>query len=212
MERLQEDERRRIAREIHDELGQRLTALRLDLGLLRTDIRQRREKAAETRIGTMLGLIDETIATVRRLATDLRPAILDDFGLRAAVEQELATFSERTGIAFTLTVVPEDLTISGEVAAALYRIAKESLTNAARHSGATNIDVRLALAEGRIELELHDNGRGISKEEAESVNMLGLLGLRERAYAFGGEVVIDGIPGKGTRVFVSIPYETPRSG
>ena len=207
MEQIKENERRRIAREIHDELGQRLTALRLDLGLLRADLRQRRKRAAEARIQTMLNLIDETIATARRVATELRPAVLDDFGLRAAIEQELASFSERTGITFTLTVLPEDLTIGGEVADALYRIAKESLTNAARHSGATNIDVRLELIGQRVELELHDNGRGIGKDEASGVSTLGLLGLRERAYAFGGEVLIEGVAGQGTRVFVSIPYE-----
>jgi signal transduction histidine kinase len=207
MEQIKENERRRIAREIHDELGQRLTALRLDLGLLRSDLRQRKRNAVEARIQTMLNLIDETIATVRRVATELRPAVLDDFGLRAAIEQELATFSERTGITFALAVLPEDLAIGGEIAGALYRIAKESLTNAARHSGATRIDVRLELIGQRIELELRDNGRGISKDEAKSVSTLGLLGLRERAFAFGGEVEIEGIPGQGTRVFVSIPYE-----
>jgi signal transduction histidine kinase len=205
MNQIQENERRRIAREIHDELGQRLTALRLDLGMLRGDLRKAETVRAEGRIAAMLELIDETIATVRRVATELRPAILDDFGLRAAIEQEITTFAARTSIDVSLVVVPEDLAVDSDRATTIYRIIQESLTNIARHSGATHADLRVEARDRRIEVELRDNGRGIRPEELSDPLTLGILGLRERAYAFGGEVIIEGIADKGTRVFVSIP-------
>jgi len=203
MHQVQENERRRIAREVHDELGQRLTALRLDLGLLRTELRDTRSDAVERRIATMFDLIDETIATVRRVAMELRPAILDDFGFRAAVENELLAFTKRTGIQVAVSFRPDDLTLDSDRATALYRIVQEALTNVARHSGATRAECTIELRDGHVHAEIRDNGRGIT--EAESFSRLGLIGVRERAYSFGGTAVIEGAPGAGTRVSVAIP-------
>jgi PAS domain S-box-containing protein len=204
MNRVQEEERRRIARELHDELGQLLTALRLELGIMRRDLRKVTTVTLERKIAAMLDLADLTIKTVRRVATELRPAILDDFGLRAAVEHEVASFAERTGIDVRLTI-RNDENVDGDRATALYRIVQEGLTNVARHSGATRVDVRIEGLGTGIEIELRDNGRGITEAEVNSISALGLRGVRERAYALGGEAVIESAAGEGTRVFVSIP-------
>jgi signal transduction histidine kinase len=207
MNAVQETERRRIAREVHDEMGQRLTALRIDLGLLRTELRNGGGTSeAQQRVATMFELIDETIATVRRVATELRPAILDDFGFPAALENEICAFSKRTGIAATLTFEPEDLAIDSERATALYRIMQEALTNVSRHSGATRVACSIELHDHRIYAEVHDNGRGITEQE--SLTTLGLIGLRERALALGGQAVFTGVAGKSTRVSVWIPDES----
>jgi len=204
MHRIQENERRRISREVHDELGQLLTSLRLDLGLMRRELRNVPAAALEARIATMLDLVDLTIDTVRRVATELRPAVLDDFGLRAALEHERAAFVQRTGIDVKLSILHEEL-IDADRATALYRIVQESLTNVARHSGATRVDIRVEAEAGKVEAELRDNGRGITEAEVNGAGTLGLLGVRERAYALGGEAVIEAIPGDGTRVFVTLP-------
>jgi PAS domain S-box-containing protein len=204
MNHLQEEQRRLIARELHDELGQLLTSLRLDLGMLRRELRSVPAAMLEKRINGMVDLVDTTIKTVQRVATELRPRVLDDFGLRAALENETTSFAERTGIEVRLTIRGDD-TIDSDSANALYRIVQEGLTNVARHSGATRAEVRIEAGGGRIEAELRDNGRGITEAEVNASSALGLLGLRERAYALGGNAIIEGIPGDGTRVFVSLP-------
>jgi two-component system sensor histidine kinase UhpB len=203
MNRVQEEQRRRISRELHDELGQLLTSLRLDLGLMRRELRKVPTAALEARIGTMVDLVDLTIKTVRRVATELRPRLLDDFGLRAALENETTSFTERTGIDVKLTI-RGDQSIDADSATALYRIVQEGLTNVARHSGATRVNVRIEACAGRVEAELRDNGRGITETEVNDASALGLLGVRERAFALGGEAVIEAVP-DGTRVFVSLP-------
>jgi PAS domain S-box-containing protein len=204
MNRAQEEQRRLIARELHDELGQLLTSLRLDLGMMRRELRKVTTAALEARIGTMVDLVDLTIKTVQRVATQLRPRLLDDFGLRAALEHETMSFTERTGIDVKLTIRGDE-SIDPDSATAVYRMVQEGLTNVARHSGATCVDVRIEASAGRVEAELRDNGRGITETEVNNTSALGLLGLRERAYALGGEAVIEAIPGEGTRVFVSLP-------
>lgn len=202
---LQEAERRRIAREVHDELGQRLTSLRLDLDLLRKEWCGGALEQADARIAAMFDLIDETLGTVRRVATALRPAVLDDFGFRAALEQELASFQKRTGITTTSSFYPDDLAVDADRATALYRIVQEALTNIARHAGATSVEVHIEARSDELCAEIVDDGRGITPEEIDSETTLGLLGMRERANALGGSVMIEGSPGRGTRVVVKIP-------
>jgi two-component system sensor histidine kinase UhpB len=202
---LQEAERRRIAREVHDELGQRLTSLRLDLGLLRNEWHEGELEKTGARIANMFDLIDETLGTVRRVATALRPAVLDDFGFRAALEQELSSFRKRTGITMTSSFCPEDLAVDAERATALYRIVQEAMTNIARHAGATCVEVHIEVRSDDILAEIVDDGRGITAEEIDSETTLGLLGMRERASAFGGAVIIEGSQGCGTRVLVRVP-------
>ena len=207
MHQIQENERRRIAREIHDDLGQRLTALRLDLGLLRDELHEGRTVEADARTAAMLDLVDETLDTARRVARELRPAILDDFGFAAAIEHELASFARRTNIDTALKIEPQDVAIEPARATALYRVIQEALTNVARHSGATRVEVRIEKLEGRVEAEVRDNGRGITAEELSHPSALGLIGMRERILAFAGSVRIERLNDGGTRVRVSVPDE-----
>jgi len=166
----------------------RLTAaLRLDLGSLRRDLAG--VPAAEQRIDAMLELVEQTTRSARTAG--------DDFGLRAAVEHETASFTERTGIDVHLSIRHDDL-IDAEQATAIYRIIQEALTNVARHTGATRVEVRIEAGDGRVETELRDNGRGTIEIEVDTL-------MRERAFALGGEAVIEPLPGDGTRVFVSFP-------
>ena len=212
MHQLEENQRRRIAREIHDDLGQRLTALRLDVGLLRTELRERRTAAAEERTTSMLELIDETIDTARRVAMELRPAILDDFGFAAAIELEAESFARRSGIEVALHLEPKEIDIASARATALYRVIQEALTNVARHSGAGRVEVRVEKREGFIEAEVRDFGRGISDEELSSTSALGLIGIHERIYAFDGNVALERVDGGGTRVLVRVPDEDSHRG
>ncbi len=211
MRELEENQRRRIAREIRDDLGQRLTALRLDVGLLRTELREGRTAAAEERTAAMLDLVDETLTTARRVAMELRPAILDDFGFAAAVEHEVESFARRSGIEISLSIRPEEISIESARATALYRVIQEALTNVVRHSGASHVDVRVETRQGRIEAEVRDNGRGITNAQSNGAG-LGLIGIRERILAFDGNVRIEGLENGGTRVFVSVPDEDPHRG
>jgi signal transduction histidine kinase len=206
MNEIQENERRRIAREVHDDLGQRLTALQLDLGLLRNDVRGGRSAAAEERVAAMLVQVDETLETARRVATELRPAILDEFGFAAALRNEVESFARRSGIDVTLDVAPPDIAVESARATALYRVIQEALTNVARHAGATRVDVRVEQRGGRIETEVRDDGRGITDAELANGAALGLISIRERVFAFDGEVVIERVESGGTRVFVSVPF------
>jgi signal transduction histidine kinase len=212
MRELEENQRRRIAREIHDDLGQRLTALRLDVGLLRTELREGRAAAAEERTALMLELIDETLTTARRVAMELRPAILDDFGFAAAIEHETESFTRRSGIEVSLHLEPKEIAIEGARATALYRVVQEALTNVARHSGASRVEVRVEKREGLIEAEVRDYGRGISDEELNGTGALGLIGIRERIFAIDGKVTIERVDGGGTRVLVRVPDEDPHRG
>lgn len=205
MHQIQENERRRIAREIHDDLGQRLTALHLDLGLLRDELHDGRTAEAEARTAAMLVLIDETLDTARRVARELRPAILDDFGFAAAIEHELEVFARRTNIDTALKIEPQEIDIEPARATALYRVIREALTNVARHSGATRVEVRIEKLEGRVEAEVRDNGRGITAEELRHPSALGMIGIRERIFALDGTVLIERLDAGGTRVLVNVP-------
>lgn len=203
MHTIEENERRRIAHEIHDEMGQRITALRLELGLLRQEVRG-------TAAGERIAAIDEIVAgagdAVRRITSDLRPALLDDFGFVAAVEHELEQFERRTGIAYELTAPAEILPVSADAATALYRIVQEALTNVARHSGARRVTVRLTVTATEIVLVVADDGRGIAPDAMQGG--LGMLGLRERAFSLGGEVSVETAPGRGTAISVRLPRTT----
>lgn len=207
MHEIEEQQRRRIAREVHDELGQPLTALRLELGLLKNELGQRTSTAQAARIATMFDLIDETLAKVREVAMQLRPAVLDDFGFRAAIEHELRTLEQRSGIATSLEMKPPSLELPPDRAAALFRIVQEALTNVARHANARNVSVIVEQLDDVIRLEVSDDGIGMNVRDVNATSALGLLGIRERAYAIGGEAVFESAEGRGTSVIVSIPDE-----
>ena len=198
-----EEERKGLAREIHDELGQALTTLKLNLTLLREDLGASRDAG---KISSMLELIDTTIRSVKRMITALRPRLLDDLGLTAAIEWQSEEFQRRTGIACDLSILPEDIRVDPDRSTAIFRILQEAFTNAARHSGATRVSVSLVSEDGALELRVSDNGSGITTDRLNDPKSFGLIGIRERAYYWGGSVDISGVPGKGTTVLVGFPY------
>jgi PAS domain S-box-containing protein len=199
----QEKERRIIARELHDELGQLLTALRMDSVWIYGYLQKHDGKAAERAL-SMCNLIDHTIDEVRGLATRLRPGVLDDLGLIEALEWYITEFEKRTGIAciFTHRQAPE---VDGIIATAAYRIAQEALTNVARHSFATQAQVTLQAEAGILTLAVVDNGRGFNIEELAESQCLGLVGMRERAGLLGGSLEMRSRPGMGTQVYFRLP-------
>jgi len=203
-----EEERTRIAREIHDELGQALTALKLDVAWLETQ-RPRRISGAVRQVDTSItARIDETMQIVRRIASELRPSTLDQLGLQAAIECLVQEATERTGIAIVLQA--EDFPkLSDEVASHAFRIIQEALTNVTRHSKATRVDVTVRRLEKTIILAVEDNGVGFMPQSLSGLSSLGLVGMRERALACGGNLMIRGEPGHGTAIVVTIPVVAP---
>jgi len=204
LQNIREEERKRVAREIHDQLGQALTAIKLDLSSLVSELPAELKPLAK-RSSPILKLVDETIQSVRRISTELRPGMLDDLGLVATVEWAGEDFEARTGTKCRFDLPREDLAVDPEHATAIFRIFQETLTNVARHAGASEVEVRLARENGDLTLEVHDNGRGIPEEKLASGESLGILGMRERAMLLGGEIVISGSSGNGTTVRVRIP-------
>ena len=201
---IQEEERSRIAREIHDDLGQLLTALKMDVGglIAAADAGSRIADPLRSRVESTL---DRTVDSVQRIASELRPGALDDLGLLAALESEAALFEERTGIECELSLEVSDLELLKATEAAIYRILQEAMTNVARHADATRVEIRMRMREGSLVLEVRDDGRGISEEQVQSRGSLGLIGIRERTGILGGSVHIEGFPGRGTIVSVRIP-------
>ena len=203
LETIREEERKRIAREIHDELGQALTAIKIELSslLFEWPAEQKPFKRAES----ITRLVDQTIESVRKISTAVRPGILDALGLVAAVEWAAEEFETRTGTRCRIDVPKDALKIDQERATAIFRILQEALTNVARHANATQVDIRLAREDGSLSLEVHDNGIGIAEEQLSARGSLGILGMRERTLVLGGEFLISGTPNQGTRVRVRIP-------
>src|SRR4051812_30214686 len=200
---VREEERAHIAREIHDELGQGLTGLKMEVTWL---AKRLREKPLIEKTDSMCKLIDTTVQTVRKIATGLRPEMLDDMGLIAAVGWQAKEFQKRTGIRCRAKLPPE-VKFDMDISTTMFRIFQEILTNVARHSRATRVDIELLAGEDRIALEVVDNGVGITDSDVSGKKSLGLLGMHERALLFGGDVKITGTPGHGTRVSVSIPMK-----
>jgi two-component system, NarL family, sensor histidine kinase UhpB len=199
-----EEERTRIAREIHDELGQALTALKLDLAWLETKEPRRNSGAFRLTDLSTTTRIDETMEVVRRIASELRPSVLDQLGLEAAIEYQVQETARRTGIAVTLQA-EEFPKLPDEVASHAFRIIQEALTNVTRHSKATRVDVAVRRVGGAITLAVEDNGIGFQPQSLSGLRSLGLVGMRERALACGGTLTIRGTPGVGTAIVVTIP-------
>jgi len=202
-----EEERTRISREIHDELGQSLTALKFDLAATGNLVAAGQTELAE-KTKSMILFVDSILTTVKKISRELRPGILDDLGLVAAIEWQAREFQERTKIPCEVVVVPEDITVDPERSTVIFRIFQETLTNISRHAGATNVEVTLGYRDGAATLEVRDNGRGITREEMSGSKSLGILGMRERARWWGGEVQFEGSPGAGTVVTVTVPAES----
>lgn len=211
LQNAREAERGHVARELHDELGQALTALKMDLVLLTQKLPRNRVKLHQ-RSASMLKLIDDTIQTVRRIAAGLRPSTLDDLGLTAAIEWQAHEFEARTGIQCRLMLPEDEVARSPERATALFRIFQETLTNVARHAAAKSVDVHLTRRGADLVLEISDDGKGLDEADAAHSNSLGLLGMRERTQLLGGEFKIASTPGKGTTITVRMPWDQGKVG
>jgi PAS domain S-box-containing protein len=203
---VREQEKSRIARELHDELGQALTALKLDVAWLSERLPAGQAAIAE-KLGAMQAMIDGTVAATRRISADLRPMMLDDLGLVPAAEWLVQEFTQRTGIPCELVVASPELELKDPHATAVFRILQESLTNVTRHAQAQRVEVALGRVDGSVTLNVRDNGRGFNLEDPRRPNAFGLMGLRERVSLLGGEVRIESQPGEGTVLHVQIPLE-----
>jgi signal transduction histidine kinase len=213
LESVREEERGRIARELHDELGVGLTCLKLDLSrihaMIGEGISSKDYAKADAKIRAMTEDVDATIASVQRIVTELRPAMLDDLGLVAAIEWQAQDFERRSGIICRCIAGEEDITVDRERATVVFRICQEALTNVARHARATDVTIRFEEREGALLLEVQDNGLGIPQEKIAHPQSLGLLGMRERAQLFGGHIDIMGRPAEGTTIILRLPGTDP---
>jgi len=207
-----EQEKRRIARELHDELGQSLTALKMDVAALREAGANDNESMKRT-LDSMQSLLDSTVAFARRVSSDLRPTMLDDLGLTAAADWLAQNFTERTGIPCELVLDESaNLDLPDPYATAIFRVLQESLTNVAKHAAATRVEATLERHDGDVILTVQDNGKGIAPGAEAKRGSFGLVGLRERAYLLGGTVRIDSKPGRGTLVEFCLPIADAGTG
>ena len=202
LQSVREEERAGVAREIHDELGQALTALKMDLSWVAENVR---DEAVVMQLKDDIAIVDITVQTVKRLCTELRPALLDHLGLGAAIEWQAQEFQKRSGIVSKVSITPDEIAVDISLAAALFRIFQEALTNILRHAEATKVDVELSEYDDHLMLIIADNGVGITREQMSKANSFGLLGMRERVYGWQGEVHIEGSHKKGTVITVTIP-------
>jgi PAS domain S-box-containing protein len=210
LQTVREEEQVRIARELHDELGQSLTALRLDALWLRGLLAANAAPESWKRhLDRMLETLDGSLVAMRRVAAELRPPLLEHLGLAAAAEWLVQRFARQTRIQCDLTVNLEDANVDADRALALYRILQETLTNVAQHAEATRVTVSLGVCRGSAVLEVGDNGRGMRDHEPTRTTSLGLLGMQERARVWGGEVNYRAVPGRGTVVTATIPLGPP---
>lgn len=210
LQSVQEAERRRIARELHDELGQCLMALKLDVSWLRDRLPAEAPANLSNKLDQIGDAIDTTVETVRSLAANLRPSILDDLGLTAACEWLLQEFQQRTGIDCHLRVEPEEFALPDAVATASFRVVQEALTNVARHAQAQRVDVHLLRGPDGLKVVVADDGVGLPQSRSRTT--LGLVGMRERALALGGRLDLHSGPGEGTRIHLFIPVATEPPG
>lgn len=199
-----EQERAGIAREIHDEFGQLLTVLKMDADWLSKRL-PKDQAPLINKIKSMIQFIDASVKTIHRICSELRPALLDDFGISAAIGCHIQNFTERTGIKHRLAIVPQDITLAPDLSTAIFRIFQEALTNITRHAQATMITVSLTQKDNELTLTVADNGEGITPKQISDSKSFGLLGMRERARYYNGDVKITGVRGKGSAVWVSIP-------
>jgi signal transduction histidine kinase len=204
LQHVREEERIQIAREVHDELGQALTGLKLELTWLAGRL-PKNLKPLQEKTGTMFARIDETIQIIRRIATELRPGVLDTVGLIAALEWQAQQFEKQTGIRCRVQSSVRETLWDQDLNTAFFRIFQETLTNVIRHANASQVAVRFAETDDWLVLMVKDDGRGISEAEIRNTKSIGLLGMRERAALLGGEVRLRGEPGRGTTVTVRIP-------
>ena len=203
LESVREAERTKVAREVHDELGQILTALKIDLSWLARRLSS--EQALLEKVESVKQLLDTAIQTVKRISVELRPGVLDDLGLGAAIEWQGQDFEKRTEIAFEFQSGPKDIVVDRDCSTALFRILQEALTNVVRHANASRVKVSLGQEDGTTVLKIADNGRGIREIELSCATAFGLIGMRERARSLGGDLLVSGSRREGTTVVATIP-------
>lgn len=215
IEAVREEERTNMAREIHDVLGQSLTVLKMDvawLGRHPPSTARGNDGALAGRLAAMSKMIDEVINQVRRLAAQLRPGVLDDLGLAAAIEWQTRDFTQRSGLDCTFESNIPEARFERDVSTAMFRILQETLTNVARHAHAQRVDVSLVENEGHLRLRVRDDGAGMSPDASARGGSLGLLGMHERARRLGGQVSVTSSPGAGTQILVDVPLRAPVAG
>jgi len=201
---VREEERTWLAGEIHDELGQALTALQMDISMLMKKL-NKGDKESQDKLNSMLELIETITSSVQRISMDLRPGLLEDLGLMAAIEWQSEEFQKKTGIECQLALEKTKNDLDQGCSVAIYRMYQEALTNIIRHAGATQVKVVLEEQDENIVLEITDNGKGISREQIASPDSLGIIGMRERCLSCDGELTLAGTPGKGTKVMIKVP-------
>lgn len=206
IEEVRENERIKISLNLHDDLGQKLTALKMDISWLKARIGVQ-SPLVENKLTGIIGSIDDTVATVQNISADLWPGMLYDLGLKTAVEWQLERFTKNTGIKGTFQISPPELQVNDRLSIILYRIIQESLTNVSRHSKAKRVWISIESDKNNLWLTVRDNGIGIEKDKLSDPKSFGLMGLKERARAYGGELNITGKKGVGTSIHVVIPMD-----
>jgi PAS domain S-box-containing protein len=205
LQKVREEERVHIAREIHDELGQQLTAIKMDVAWI--DKNTPKETAdVKTKLKNIIELLDGSNQSVRRILSELRPRILDEESLLDAIEWLGRQFSEKTGIPVTFTTTEKEVKVSEQIATCIFRVCQEAFTNIIRYSKAKNITDSIMIAEGEIIFSIEDDGVGFDVIGAQSKKSFGILGMRERVFSMGGKFELDSSPGKGTKITVTLPY------
>ncbi len=204
LESVREEERKHVAREVHDELGQTLAALKIDLSWLAKRLPEEQE-LLHNKTQAMNTLVDEAIQTVKRVISELRPGILDDLGLEAAMEWQAQEFENLAGIKCEFSSGSNEIVLDQDRSTALFRIFQEALTNVARHANATKVKASVEEGRRKIVLKIRDNGNGIEKRQLYNPKAFGLIGMRERARLLGGSLKISSVSGRGTTVTLSIP-------
>lgn len=212
MEKLREDERSHIAREVHDDLGQTMTSLKIELANLKRRLSPANDAVAEI-IDSMEEQLNGTMQAVRRIITELRPGVLDDLGLLAAIEWQLRDFEKRAGLAYTLDAVGAEPALPRDTKTVLFRILQEALTNVARHARASHVRVGLAHTDSTLTMTIGDNGRGFDVATLDDRPSFGILGMRERAAQVAGNVTVDSTIDGGTTIIASVPlhHDRPKS-
>jgi PAS domain S-box-containing protein len=203
----QEEERRRVAREVHDELGQALTGIKIGLSSLRSRTLRRPSIETDQRLHGVNDAIDGAIESVRRIILRLRPGVLDNLGPLAALEWEVQAFTEQAGLPVQLVLPTDPLELDTERSTTLYRTVQEALTNVLRHANATSVAVGLTVQPGALVLQVTDDGRGIADNELRNPRSMGILGMRERAMSCGGTLDVRRAAGGGTNVVLTVPYD-----
>ena len=206
LQSIREEERSLIAREIHDDLGQTLTVLKINVSLLSNKLRKDQKQLKE-KVDNTIKLIDDAVERVQRITAKLRPGILDELGIIPAIEWQAQEFQNLTGIKCMLSLPENEIKLDAEKSTAVFRIFQEALTNVLRHASASWISAALKISDDILVLEINDNGIGISSEKLKDPHSLGIIGMKERALILGGEVSIEGIQDKGTRVRIEIPMK-----